>query len=109
MRSLLHIFTAALLVICLTYAAFAWLPFWAAWTVAVILTIAIGAYWEWYGNKDYIDMAFDAVGIIPGTLAVVLIREHWQPNGGLYWLAPLVLAFMFFSAFGWIQKLKKGA
>ena len=106
MRSLLHIFTAALLVICLTYAAFTWLPLWAAWTVAVVLTVAIGAYWEHWGNRDYCDMAFNAIGIIPGTLAVIYIRDHWQPNPGLYWLAPLLLFWILANAVGFVKKLR---
>ena len=106
MRALLHIFTAALLIVCITYAAAALMPLWSAWILATVLTISMGAYYEYRGNQDYMDTYFNSVGIIPGTLAMVLIRDHWQPKPGLYWLAPVLLFWIFINAAGLIKRMR---
>ena len=106
MISLLHIPISALIVLCLTYSAAAFLPLWGAWFVAAILTLWIGYIYEIRGNRDIGDLALDMVGLILGTLIVIWLKEHWTIHAGFWWIAPLAILWIFGNALHLFRRLK---
>jgi len=108
--SLWHIPVSATLMFCLVWAQAVYMPLWIAVILALLVTIGIGAWYEYNeytGNRSETDMVFNILGASIGGVAVPLTQAHWGWHAHVGHVGVLGVMFVLLCGAGLVQKFRK--